>query len=96
MTSRSRTNRGLAERDEAYCEALLDRLLDACRDVIFPEEDSETRKNAHDNMKGWARIGPGSYKDFLMEYGRRWAAKELASDFASPEELDLRLSSLGY
>ena len=78
------------------CEQLLDRLVDACRDAVFPGEGVSARKNVHDNAKGLAALGYGSYRKFLMKYGRRWARKTLTEDFASPEHLDLILASRGY
>ena len=35
----------MTERGE-YCEQLLDRLVDACRDTAFPGEGVSARKNA--------------------------------------------------
>ena len=95
MTSRSRTNRGLTKR-EAYCEALPDRLIDACREETFSGEDAESRKNVHDNVKGLARLGMGSYRKWLMKYGREWVLTSFGFDFASPEELDISLRVRGY
>ena len=85
----------MTEREE-YCEQLLDRLVDACRDAVFPGESVSARKNVHDNAKKSAVLICSSYRKFLMKYGRRWARKTLAEDFASPEHLDLILTSRGY
>ena len=81
---------------EKYRERLLDRLIDACRDTAFPGEGVSARKNAHDNAKGLAALGYGSYRKFLMKHGRKWAGQALAEDFTSPEHLDLILASRGY
>ena len=68
-----------------YYEAPLDRLIDACRDVVFSDEDAEARKNVHDNVKGRARLGMGSYRKWLLKYGREWVTITFGSDFSSPE-----------
>jgi len=81
---------------EKYCEALLDRLIDACRGEVFSDEDAEARKNVHDNVKGLARLGMGSYRKWLMKYGREWVTTTFGSDFSSPEHLDLILATRGY
>ena len=81
---------------EEYCEQLLDRLVDACRDTAFPGEGVSARKNAHDNAKGLAALGYGSYRKFLLNHGRSCAAPTPAAEFARPEHLALILASRGY
>ena len=84
----------MTEREE-YCEQLLDRLVDACRDIVFPGEGVSARKNVHDNAKKSAVLICSSYRKFLMKHGRKWAGQTLAEDFASPEHLDPVLASRG-